>query len=146
MKHILSKLIHSSSYQIGTAFAVLMLLGTLFVSYWLVIASDDTLIKESEEAVRAELRGLVAIEASAGVDGLSNYLQQRQEDQKSGYFYSLRSASGDITQGNIPAWPGPDTEILKEGLILFEIDYDAIPGVPRSPRLQSEHIDITADK
>ena len=61
MRHLLARFLRSSSYQVGTVFAVLMLFGILFVSYGLVIARDDTLLRESEEAVRAELRGLVAV-------------------------------------------------------------------------------------
>ncbi|MEO0437659.1 MAG: HAMP domain-containing sensor histidine kinase [Pseudomonadota bacterium] len=145
MKHLVEKFLHSSSYQVGTVFAALMLLGILFVSYWLVIASGDTLLRESEEAVRSELRGLIAINEAAGPAAMANLVGRRgKQDRASGFFYAMRDVDGTISAGNISSWPGPNVERLKEGLVLFEIGDEVMPGAAQSPRLGSEHLDIIA--
>ncbi len=144
MKDLFGKFLRSSSYQVGTLFAVLMLFGILFVSYWLVIASGDTLLRESEEAVRAEIRGLIALHDIAGSKALGDQLTARGQDTRSGFFYGLRDADGVLVAGNLPYWPNPQVERLKEGLILFEIANDTLPELPRSARPGSEHLDIMA--
>ena len=113
---MLRKLLHSSSYQVGTVFAVLMLFGILFVSYWLVIASDDTLLRESEEAVRAELRGLIAVYELGGTSALAAHLDARGDDQRSGFFYGLRDVAGLNPVGNIPG----DLKNQRQTECLFE--------------------------
>ena len=86
MIDLFGKFLRSSSYQVGTLFAVLMLFGILFVSYWLVIASGDTLLRESEEAVRAEIRGLIALHDIGGSKALGDQLTARGQDTRSGFF------------------------------------------------------------
>lgn len=139
---IRNHLLHSSSYQVGTLFAVLMLVGVVFVSYWLVIASDNALLRESEEAIRAEIRAFEAANRFAGPEAVSQLLVSRSEEHSS-YFYSLRGVGGEVLAGNIPAWP--DTvERLNEGTILFEIAHELLPDRRPSRRMASEHFDVMA--
>ncbi|MEM1143966.1 MAG: HAMP domain-containing sensor histidine kinase [Pseudomonadota bacterium] len=143
MKHLFGKLARSSSYQVGTLFAVLMLFSILFVSYWLVIASGDTLLGESEEAVRAEMRGLITLHDIAGLDALKAQLAHGHESG-TGFLYALRDVEGALVAGNLPLWPDPQVERLKEGLILFEIDNAVFPDLDQSLRPGSDHLDIMA--
>lgn len=136
--------LRSSSYQVGTLFAVLMLVGIFFVSYWLVIASGDTLLRESEEAVRADIRAFQTADRLGGMEAVEALLRSRLADEASDYFYGLRNPAGELVLGNLPAWPQGPLQRLKEGLVLIEIDHDADTGIDPSARVGSQHFDVMA--
>jgi signal transduction histidine kinase len=142
LRKILKQLVSSSSYQVGALFASLTLFGLVFVSYWLVIASDNTLLRESEEAIRAEIRAFRAAEVLAGTKGVETLLAERITEPR-GYFYGLLSAEGELLAGNIPRWPN-EIEPLILGTFLFEIEHDLLPQRRQSSRLNSEHFDVMA--
>ncbi len=135
-------LLHSSSYQLGTLLAVLVLLGVFFVSYWLVIASDNALLRESEEAIRAEIRAFQTADRLAGRAGVEDLLQSGMTGNN-GYFYGHRDAAGNWLGGNMPGWPA-SVERFDEGTLLFEISHSLLPGQRASIRLGSEHFDVMA--
>jgi signal transduction histidine kinase len=139
---IRQNLLHSSSYQIGTLLAGLVLLGVFFVSYWLVIASDNALLREPEEAIRAEMRSFQTADRYAGRAGVEELLRSGLADSD-GYFYGYRDASGDWLDGNIPEWP-ERFERLTDGMLLFEIEHERLPERRASSRLGSEHFDVMA--
>jgi signal transduction histidine kinase len=139
---IRQNLLHSSSYQIGTLLAWLVLLGVFFVSYWLVIASDNALLREPEEAIRAEMRSFQTADRYAGRAGVEELLRSGLADSD-GYFYGYRDASGDWLDGNIPEWP-ERFERLTDGMLLFEIEHERLPERRASSRLGSEHFDVMA--
>jgi signal transduction histidine kinase len=136
--------LRSSSYQVGTLFALLMLVGIFFVSYWLVIASGDTLLRESEEAVRAEIRAFRTAERLGGLAAVEELLRSRLADETSAYFYGLRNSGGELVLGNLPEWPQGPLQRLKEGLVLIEIDHDLDTGIDPSARVGSLHFDVMA--
>lgn len=139
---IRENLLHSSSYQVGMLLAVLVSLGVFFVSYWLVIASDNALLREPEEAIRAEIRSFQTADRLAGRPGVEELLRNGMA-HGNGYFYGYRDADGTWLDGNIPGWP--DTvERLTEGTLLFEIEHGLLPDRPASARLGSEHFDVMA--
>ena len=144
MSALLRKILRSSSYQVGILFATLMLIGVIFVSYWLVVARGDTLLRESEEAVRADIRAFVTAEHLGGMGAVNTLLAERLADPRSRYFYALRSPAGTLLAGNIPAWPAGEMPRLKEGLVLLELEHELLPGTPRSVRGGSVHFDIMA--
>lgn len=135
-------LLHSSSYQVGTLLAVLVLLGVFFVSYWLVIAGDNALLREPEEAIRAEIRAFQTADRLAGRAGVEELLQSGMAGS-GGYFYGHRDAAGRWLAGNLPAWP-QQVETLNEGTLLFEVEHGLLPDRPASARLGSEHFDVMA--
>ncbi len=138
----ISNILRSSSYQVGTVFAALMLFGVFFVSYWLVIASDNALLRESEEAIRAEIRTFLTAEKLSGVEAVQALLEERVKED-SGYFYGLRELDGAIHYGNLPQWP-TTVEPFTAGTVLFEIDHGALPDRDSSERIGSEHFDVMA--
>lgn len=135
-------LLHSSSYQVGTLLAVLVLLGMFFVSYWLVIAGDNALLREPEEAIRAEIRAFQTADRLAGRTGVEDLLQSGMAGN-SGYFYGYRDADGSWLAGNLPAWP-QRVETLSEGTLLFEVERALPPERPANSRSGSEHFDVMA--
>jgi len=135
-------LFRSSSYQVGGLFAGLMLLGVFFVWYWLVIASDNTLLRESEAAVEAELRAFRLAERLGGPSGLTDFLRARVRDDPS-YFYALRLPDGTLESGNLPAWP-QDRDDAGNGTFLFEVRHADVPGGEPSSRPESDHFDVMA--
>ena len=140
----LRRFLGSSSYQVGLLFAAPMLLGVFFVSYWLVIASDDTLLRESEEAVRAEIRAFRVADEHGGISSITGLLDTRLSESPNHFFYALQTASGELIGGNLPAWPESEVKRLKEGLLLIEVEHELLPGEPKSVRSGSEHFDIMA--
>lgn len=135
-------LLHSSSYQVGALFAVLMLLGVFFVSYWLVIAGNNALLRESEEAIRAEVRAFETVDRLAGRAGVADLLRERTRSD-SGYFFGHQDAAGVWLGGNIPGWP-TSVQRLTEGTVLLEIAHDVLPDRSQSSRIGSEHFDVMA--
>jgi signal transduction histidine kinase len=139
---IRQNLLHSSSYQVGMLLAVLVSLGVFFVSYWLVIASDNALLREPEEAIRAEIRSFQMVERLAGRSGVEELLRNAMAHNDD-YFYGYRDEKGTWLEGNIPEWPDR-FERLNEGTLLFEIEHGLLPDRPASARLGSEHFDVMA--
>lgn len=122
----------SSSFVVGAVFTALLSVGIVFVAYFLVVASDDALLKESEAAIRAEMRGLAALHDVAGLAALQRLVARRSAQQKDGFLYGLRALDGSALSGNLPHWPEPDTESLAAGLLLLEMDCRELYG-PSDP-------------
>ncbi len=134
----------SSSFVVGAVFTALLSVGIVFVAYFLVVASDDTLLKESEAAIRAELRGLAAVHDAAGLTALQRLVAGRSANQDDGFIYGLRDVEGGALTGNLPSWPQPDTETLAAGLLLLKVDCQALSDTSSSVRLRSGRCDIMA--
>jgi hypothetical protein len=47
----------SSSFTLSLVFTSLLMLGVVFITYFLIISDDDLLIRESEAAINADIRG-----------------------------------------------------------------------------------------
>lgn len=133
----------SSSFFVGLVFSSMVLVGILFVIYFLVLANDDIFLRESEAAIKSKLQHLTHIEHIAGIDGVSAELEQLKRIE-SGYFFALRSATGRIVSSNLPAWPEPADETLENDMGLFEVPHHQMTHSSQSRRLLSEHYDVMA--
>ncbi len=134
----------SSSFVVGAVFSILLSVGILFVGYFLVVASDDTLLRESEAAVRAEMSGLIAVHAAAGPGELERVVARRVAAAENGFFYALRDEGTGAVSGSLPAWPDAETQVLDSGLLLLEVDHEFLQHPSQSVRPGSAHYDVMA--
>lgn len=134
----------SSSFTVGALFTAMMLLAVYFVAYFMVLASDETLIRESEAAIHADISGLKESEFMSGIGAVKAKLMLRVRDPENTFFYALRDESQTVVIANIPEWPSGPVERVKEGTFTFEVSHKIIVDREQSIRPMSEHYDVMA--
>lgn len=107
----------SSSFTLSIIFTSMLMLAVLFVTYILVIANDDLLIRESEAAINADILGFHALHNTSGTAGVTKEILSRINNDNSDFFYHYRNADSNFITGNIQQWPAPSTEHLKNGVL-----------------------------
>lgn len=94
----------SSSFWVGALFTFLLSLSVYFAAYFLIVSSDNTLLRESRAAINAQTNALVAIAQQHGVNGLVAYLNEL-DSANTDYIYAVNDQNGNLVQGSIKQWP-----------------------------------------
>lgn len=140
----IAKFRSSSSFLMASIFSFSLLTVICLVVYFIVIASDETLLRESEDAIDADIRMFQESASLNDIDYVKRILQHRLEDPENTYFYLLKSPRGKVIMGNIPEWPKDNVEVPKEGIIQFEIGHEQLNMPVKSGRANSDHYDVMA--
>ena len=141
---MLSTLRHNSSYQVGAVFASLILFGILFVTFWILVSDNDSLLKESGVAVEAELRGLVTLRQAGTDRALLSEIERRSADAGRGFFYIVRTGSNLDASGSLTRWPENILEDRQSGFYRIEIAHDESIKIPKTRFPFSNHYDVLA--
>lgn len=132
----------SSSFTLSALFTALLMLGVFFIIYFIVISKDQTLLKESEAAITIDTEGLQTIFELAGIERLSDTLEQRIADPSNTSFYILRDETKQILISSLSQWPSEIDEIRDNGMVVYAIRGDEIDHHPVSVRPMSEGYDV----
>lgn len=119
MTDTLTRYSRSSSLALGVLLAGLMLLGVGFAAFFIVFASEETFLEETDTAVLAEMRTARTV-SERGHDALDAWFEQSLTDNPLGFLYGLKADTGEAVSGNVGAWPDGDVAVVKEGLIRFQ--------------------------
>ena len=144
MNTLLKQWTRSSSYQVGTLFVALIFLGLLFAWFWTLIGSNDWLLAEPKNTVKAELRGLIALRNESTSTRLLNEVFLRGTQQDNGFFYAVTDENGQFVGGNLREWPQSVKQNVDRGTIHFEVPHSDLPDIAGSRFPFSNHFDITA--
>ncbi len=134
----------SSSFIVGVFFSILLMVGVFFVLYFVVLADENSLLKESEEAIGAELQLFEKIFEHEGIAELEKALVQKNSDPENTFFYAFKRNADAQLIGNIPNWPIVFSEPPKGNFVFFEIAHELLQSKTKSIRIGSEHYDIMA--
>ncbi len=130
----------SSSFWVGALFTFLLSLSVYFAAYFLVVSSDNTLLRESRAAIKSEAKALVMIEQSKGMQALIEHLNQLANNTE--YVYALSDDKQVVLAGNIEQWPiltlNQDFRDFHE----FELLHAQMHANLKSSRPFSEHHDF----
>jgi signal transduction histidine kinase len=127
-------------------FTALLMLGVFFIGYFIVISSDQTLIRESEAAIRLDAKGLKEVRELAGPKALIDTLNHRLKAADNTTFYLLKDKNGSISLGNLSKWPTHVDEIRNDDLLVYAITPENIPPNLRSKRPMSEGYDLLSQE
>lgn len=119
MTDTLSRYSRSSSLALGALLAGLMLLGVAFAAFFIVFASEETFLQETDTAILAEMRTARAV-SNQGHDALDAWFGQSTANNPLGFLYGLKRSENALASGNIDGWPEGDIAVVKEGLIRFQ--------------------------
>lgn len=111
----------SSSFTLSIIFTSLLMLGVVFITYFLIISNDDLLIRESEAAVNADIRGFNSLYRAAGAKAVEKALNDRIAEHGNDFFYHLKSDKDKFITGNMLFWPSDDAESIKNGMLSLKI-------------------------
>lgn len=112
----------SSSFSLSALFTGLLMLGVFFIAYFVVISSDETLLRESEAAIELDTKGIQEIYMLAGIEGVSATLENRIRDPDNSSFYVLRRFQQPPVLSNLGQWPTNTDTKRYQGLVVFNID------------------------
>ena len=112
----------SSSFSLSALFTGLLMLGVFFIAYFVVISSDETLLRESEAAIELDTKGIQEIYMLAGIEGVSATLENRIRDPDNSSFYVLRRFQQPPVLSNLGQWPTNTDAKRYQGLVVFNID------------------------
>lgn len=141
---MLSTLRNNSSYQVGAVFAFLILFGILFVTFWILLSDNDSLLKESGVAVEAEIRGLIALRRVGSDRSLLSEIERRSAEAERGFFYIARTGSAAEASGSLTRWPDHIGEDRQNGFYRIEIAHDESIKIPKTRFPFSNHYDVLA--
>lgn len=125
-------------------FSALVFLGFVFTLFWRLLAGDNILLRESEDAIRAELTSLVALREAIGTERFIDYLSARDDVAANGFFYSLRNTDGGHIAGTLKNWPDANKAEPSGDFLRYEIDHTAAPSARSSQFPFSSQFDILA--
>jgi signal transduction histidine kinase len=134
----------SSSFFVASLFSLLLLMVIGLVMYYLSIASNDTLFKETEAAIDSEIRLFQEAGTAHGMEHVRDLLSRRLQDPANSYVYALLRPDDSIAIGNLTRWPVIQEESAKPGIIYFEIPHEQLTLPTLSLRAMSKHYDIMA--
>jgi len=107
----------SSSFTLSILFTSMLMMAVMFVTYILVIANDDLLVRESEAAINADILGFHFLHKSTGVKSLSRAINERIEKNSNDFFYHFRDPKRTFIAGNIRQWPASNTTFFDNGTL-----------------------------
>ena len=109
----------SSSLALGAVLAGLMLLGVALAGFFIVFASEETFVQETDTAISAEMRA-ARTQSDKGQDAFDDWLQQSLANNSLGFLYGLKDPAETTFIGNVGVWPETNVDVIKEGLISFQ--------------------------
>lgn len=111
----------SSSFTLSIVFTSLLMLGVVFITYFLVLSNDDLLIRESEAAINADIRGFNSLYRAAGSKAVEKALNDRIVENGNDFFYHLKNDKDKFIAGNMLSWPSDNLESIKNGILSIKI-------------------------
>lgn len=132
----------SSSFSLSALFTALLMLGVFFIAYFIVISSDQTLIRESEAAIDVDAKGIQEIYYLAGIEGVTETLRMRVQDATNSSFYAIQNQEGQMLVGNLSNWPSEIEEIRDDGLVVFNIDSSYVANIPSAIHSKAENYNV----
>lgn len=111
----------SSSFSLSILFTSLLMLGVVFITYFLIISNDDILVRESEAAINSDIRGFNSLYRAAGAKAVEKALNDRIAENGNDFFYHLKSDKDKFITGNMLFWPSADTESVQNGMLSLKI-------------------------
>lgn len=111
----------SSSFTLSILFTSLLMLGVVFITFFLIISNDDLLVRESEAAINADIRGFNSLYRVAGSKAVENALSDRIAENGNDFFYHLKDDEGKFVVGNILLWPSENVQSIKNGMLSLNI-------------------------
>jgi signal transduction histidine kinase len=97
------------------------MIGVVFITYFLIISNDDLLIRESEAAINADIRGFNSLYRAAGSKAVEKALNDRIAENGNDFFYHLKNDKNKFITGNMLFWPSDDTQSIKNGMLSLKI-------------------------
>ena len=125
----------SSSFTLSILFTTLLMLGVVFITYFLILSNDDLLIRESEAAINSDIRGFNSLYRAAGMRAVEKALNDRIAENGNDFFYHLKTDDDKFVTGNLLFWPAKGTEAVKNGMLSIKIgaegekQYDVIAKI-----------------
>lgn len=121
------RFVRSSSFIVGVVFTSLIALGIVFVSNFILIAENETLLKESEAALKAEAARYSQLYHHGGLPLVRSVLQQTLNAPENDYFLALKESDDNTQLTNVPNWPG-EANTLTSGLFQFHLTRNETPN------------------
>jgi len=112
---------NSSSFTLSILFTSLLMMGVVFITYFLIISNDDLLIRESEAAINADIRGFKSLYRAAGSKAVEKALNDRIAENGNDFFYHLKNDKNKFITGNMLFWPSDDAQSIKNGMLSLKI-------------------------
>lgn len=112
---------NSSSFTLSIVFTSLLMIGVVFITYFLIISNDDLLIRESEAAINADIRGFNSLYRAAGSKAVEKALNDRIAENGNDFFYHLKNDKNKFITGNMLFWPSDNTQSIKNGMLSLKI-------------------------
>lgn len=125
----------SSSFTLSILFTSLLMMGVVFITYFLIISNDDLLVRESEAAINADIRGFNSLYRAAGLKAVEKALNDRIAENGNDFFYHLKTEKDKFITGNMLFWPSEDAQSVKNGMLSLKIgdsaskEYDVIAKI-----------------
>ncbi|GFD72387.1 two-component sensor histidine kinase [Tenacibaculum sp. KUL113] len=142
--HTIGKFRQSSSFIVGLFFSTLLMVGVFFVLYFVVMAGENALLKESKDAINSEITLLQKTFEHVGFEALEDSIREKTKDPENAYFYALKPEVSSLLIGNVPNWPEVFSEPQKGEFVFFDIAHELLDSNTKSIRIGSEHYDIMA--
>ena len=111
------------------------MMGVVFITYFLIISNDDLLVRESEAAINADIRGFNSLYRAAGLKAVEKALNDRIAENGNDFFYHLKTEQDKFITGNMLFWPSEDAQSVKNGMLSIKIgdsaskEYDVIAKI-----------------
>ena len=134
----------SSSFKVGVLFTSLLMLGVLVITYFMVLTHDQTIYKETEAAIDADLQSFREAETLGGMQYLLDKLQLRLNDHNNSFLYALNTPQGELHVGNIPVWPQGLVGAGNDAHFKFHVSHQDTASLAKSARASSEPYKILA--
>ena len=115
----------SSSFTLSIVFTSLLMMGVVFITYFLILSNDDLLIRESEAAINADIRGFNSLYRVAGARAIEKALNDRIAENGNDFFYHLKDDNDKFVAGNMLFWPEKGSEVVKNGMLSLKIGDDS---------------------
>lgn len=97
----------------------------MFITYVLIISNDDLLVRESEAAINADIRGFKSLYRAAGLKAVETALNDRIAENGNDFFYHLKNNQNKFITGNMLFWPSDDAQSIKNGMLSLKIGNSA---------------------
>ena len=111
----------SSSFTLSIVFTVMLMMAALFVTYIMVIANDDLLVRESEAAINADILGFHSLHKVSKPEDIANEITNRINNTSTDFYYHFKDQNNRLLAGNISEWPKPNSPFLKNGILKLTI-------------------------
>ena len=110
-------------------------MGAVFITYFLIISKDDSLVRGSEAAINSDIRGFKSLYIAAGSDAVEKALNDRIAENGNDFFYHLKNSQNKFITGNMLSWPSDGAKNVKNGMLSLKIgdpaskEYDVLAKI-----------------